>query len=82
MYNLILHSFKKNQGDEEDIKNQEAKIYAIASKFGGMAAGGTNGERGYNLTFVIACIRVSVFSILYCNLVVFHINKHSEFLYI
>lgn len=43
--------------DSKQITAQEKKIYEIASNYGGMAAGETNGERGYILTFVIAYIR-------------------------
>ncbi|KAK0168137.1 hypothetical protein PV327_001968 [Microctonus hyperodae] len=43
--------------DAAEISAQEKKIYNIAKKYGGMAAGDTNGERGYILTFVIAYIR-------------------------
>jgi len=46
------------EGDKTaDVAAQEQKIYKIAQKYGGIAAGGTNGERGYMLTFVIAYIR-------------------------
>ncbi|KAG8236013.1 hypothetical protein J437_LFUL015964, partial [Ladona fulva] len=45
------------EGDEDDVVQQEKKIYGIAKEFGGIAAGQTNGERGYMLTFVIAYIR-------------------------
>ncbi|KAI5723924.1 hypothetical protein M8J76_012784 [Diaphorina citri] len=44
-------------GDPEDVKKNQAKIYSIALKFGGIPAGETNGMRGYMLTFVIAYIR-------------------------
>jgi alkyldihydroxyacetonephosphate synthase len=47
------------EGDEEDVKAHEKKMYSIGLQFGGMPAGQTNGERGYMLTFVIAYIRVS-----------------------
>lgn len=40
-----------------EVANQERKIYGIAAEYGGLAAGETNGERGYTLTFVIAYIR-------------------------
>lgn len=40
-----------------EVAAQEQKIYKIAQKYGGVPAGGTNGERGYMLTFVIAYIR-------------------------
>ncbi|XP_011313795.1 alkyldihydroxyacetonephosphate synthase [Fopius arisanus] len=43
--------------DHQEVANQEKKIYSIAKEFGGLAAGDTNGERGYILTFVIAYIR-------------------------
>ncbi|XP_057321712.1 alkyldihydroxyacetonephosphate synthase [Microplitis mediator] len=43
--------------ESSDVAGQEKKIYAIVKKYGGMAAGETNGERGYILTFVIAYIR-------------------------
>ncbi|GJQ82270.1 hypothetical protein Trydic_g19468 [Trypoxylus dichotomus] len=45
------------EGDKKDVDQNEKKIYAIAEKFGGLPAGGANGERGYMLTFVIAYIR-------------------------
>ncbi|XP_031354395.1 alkyldihydroxyacetonephosphate synthase isoform X2 [Photinus pyralis] len=45
------------EGDVKDVQMQEKKIYEIGSKFGGIPAGQTNGERGYMLTFVIAYIR-------------------------
>lgn len=41
----------------EDLINQEDKIYKIAQQHGGIPSGETNGERGYTLTFVIAYIR-------------------------
>lgn len=50
------------EGEKKEVDQHEKKIYAIADKFGGLPAGGTNGERGYMLTFVIAYIRVSCFS--------------------
>lgn len=46
-------------GEPEDVATQEKKIYKIAAAVGGLAAGETNGERGYTLTFVIAYIRVN-----------------------
>ncbi|CAD7083672.1 unnamed protein product [Hermetia illucens] len=45
------------EGEAEDIQRQESVIYEIAKKYKGFPAGGTNGERGYILTFVIAYIR-------------------------
>ena len=47
------------EGDEETVKGQEKLIYQIAQKYDGLAAGATNGQRGYVLTYVIAYIRVS-----------------------
>ncbi|XP_055925015.1 alkyldihydroxyacetonephosphate synthase, peroxisomal-like [Argiope bruennichi] len=45
------------EGTKEDVENLEKRIYNIASKYGGMAAGEDNGKRGYMLTYVIAYIR-------------------------
>lgn len=49
-------------GEPEDVAMQEKKIYKIAAAVGGLAAGETNGERGYTLTFVIAYIRVRLYT--------------------
>ena len=45
------------EGTKTEVQQQEKSIYALAPSFGGMAAGGANGERGYRLTFSIAYIR-------------------------
>ncbi|KAL5009841.1 hypothetical protein ScPMuIL_012146 [Solemya velum] len=45
------------EGTKEEVSSQEKRVYEIASKFRGLAAGADNGERGYMLTFVIAYIR-------------------------
>ncbi|CAO1427615.1 unnamed protein product [Diamesa serratosioi] len=46
------------EGDDEKIvKQQEDLIYEIAKKHSGMAAGASNGQKGYVLTYVIAYIR-------------------------
>ena len=45
------------EGSDEDVSNQEKKVYELAKQHGGMAAGEANGERGYMLTFAIAYIR-------------------------
>lgn len=45
------------EGDEDTVRTQEKKIYAIANRNGGIPGGASNGERGYILTFVIAYIR-------------------------
>ncbi|CAG5088473.1 Similar to ADPS: Alkyldihydroxyacetonephosphate synthase (Drosophila melanogaster) [Cotesia congregata] len=49
---LLFEGYEANE-----VAAQEKKIYTIVKQFGGMAAGETNGERGYILTFVIAYIR-------------------------
>lgn len=45
------------EGTAAEVAYQERLLYPIASKHGGMKAGSTNGERGYQLTFGIAYIR-------------------------
>jgi alkyldihydroxyacetonephosphate synthase len=45
------------EGDRETVRAQEKKVYAIASRFHGIAAGEENGKRGYFLTFMIAYLR-------------------------
>lgn len=45
------------EGGKDEVAQQEALVYGIAKKHGGMAAGGENGARGYQLTFGIAYIR-------------------------
>lgn len=45
------------EGTQQEVAAQEKRVYEIASKFGGLAAGADNGERGYMLTFVIAYLR-------------------------
>ncbi|XP_030759245.1 alkyldihydroxyacetonephosphate synthase isoform X2 [Sitophilus oryzae] len=45
------------EGDENEVKVSEKRIYDIAATFRGVPAGETNGERGYMLTFLIAYIR-------------------------
>ncbi len=45
------------EGTEEEVRNQEHTVYAIAKRHGGLRGGGENGERGYQLTFGIAYIR-------------------------
>jgi len=45
------------EGSREEVKAQEAAVYRLARRHGGMKAGGENGERGYQLTFGIAYIR-------------------------
>ncbi|MBC7793774.1 MAG: FAD-binding protein, partial [Clostridia bacterium] len=45
------------EGTAAEVAHQERMLYPIAAKNGGMKAGSTNGERGYQLTFGIAYIR-------------------------
>jgi alkyldihydroxyacetonephosphate synthase len=45
------------EGTEEEVERQEAAVYELAKRHGGMPAGGANGARGYQLTFGIAYIR-------------------------
>lgn len=49
------------EGEEDEVKLNQKKIFEVAKMFGGISAGGSNGERGYMLTFIIAYIRVSYF---------------------
>ncbi|XP_061430551.1 alkyldihydroxyacetonephosphate synthase, peroxisomal [Lethenteron reissneri] len=45
------------EGDRDAVLQQEKHVYDIAAKFGGLAAGEDNGQRGYLLTFIIAYLR-------------------------
>lgn len=45
------------EGSREEVKSQEATVYRLAKRHGGMKAGAENGEKGYQLTFGIAYIR-------------------------
>lgn len=45
------------EGGREKVLQHEKQVYDIAAKFGGLAAGEDNGQRGYMLTFVIAYLR-------------------------
>jgi len=45
------------EGSREEVEIEQARVYRIAERHGGMKAGGANGERGYQLTFGIAYIR-------------------------
>jgi alkyldihydroxyacetonephosphate synthase len=45
------------EGSAEEVRFQEKVLKEIASRHGGLDAGPTNGERGYQLTFGIAYIR-------------------------
>lgn len=45
------------EGDSDYVKAEEAKVNAIAARYGGLVGGAENGIRGYFLTYVIAYIR-------------------------
>jgi len=45
------------EGTRDEVELQERVLYRIAERHGGMKAGASNGERGYQLTFSIAYIR-------------------------
>ncbi|EYF04928.1 FAD-binding oxidoreductase [Chondromyces apiculatus] len=45
------------EGSADEVAFQENTLYRLAERHGGMKAGATNGERGYQLTFGIAYIR-------------------------
>ncbi|TRY88835.1 hypothetical protein DNTS_016926 [Danionella cerebrum] len=45
------------EGDRGKVLQHEKQVYDIAARFGGLAAGEDNGQRGYMLTFVIAYLR-------------------------
>ncbi|NXS69083.1 ADAS protein, partial [Pandion haliaetus] len=55
--NLLCVATLLFEGDREKVLQHEKQVYDIATKFGGLAAGEDNGQRGYMLTFVIAYIR-------------------------
>ena len=45
------------EGTKAEVDRQQADVYRIAAKHGGMKAGAENGRRGYQLTYSIAYIR-------------------------
>jgi alkyldihydroxyacetonephosphate synthase len=45
------------EGSRREVEAQEATVYRLAKRHGGMKAGAENGKRGYQLTFGIAYIR-------------------------
>lgn len=45
------------EGSRAEVDEQQRKLYAIASRYGGLVGGEENGLRGYFLTFVIAYLR-------------------------
>jgi alkyldihydroxyacetonephosphate synthase len=50
------------EGSSAEVALQEQTLYRLAAERGGMKAGASNGERGYQLTFGIAYIRDLTFS--------------------
>ena len=46
------------EGTEKEVAQQEEKLNQIGLSFQGIPAGEHNGKRGYQLTFLIAYIRV------------------------
>lgn len=45
------------EGTKEEVAAQEKRVYSVATRFGGLASGEDNGQRGYMMTFAIAYIR-------------------------
>ncbi|HBZ69306.1 MAG TPA: oxidase [Deltaproteobacteria bacterium] len=45
------------EGTGREVKAQQRATYALARRYGGLAGGASNGQRGYQLTFGIAYIR-------------------------
>ena len=50
------------EGSSKEVATQEKKLNAIGVSLKGIPAGEHNGKRGYQLTFVIAYIRVTKFT--------------------
>jgi alkyldihydroxyacetonephosphate synthase len=50
------------EGSRKEVETQQAELFRIARKHGGLDAGEENGRRGYELTFAIAYIRDFVMS--------------------
>ena len=51
------------EGSPQEVAIQEKKLNAIGVSLKGIPAGEHNGKRGYQLTFVIAYIRVTRFTV-------------------
>ena len=45
------------EGSKEEVNKQKKIIYSMAKTYGGLPAGSSNGERGYQMTFLIAYLR-------------------------
>lgn len=45
------------EGSSELVYSQQVQLYKAAKEFGALPAGRKNGERGYQLTFMIAYLR-------------------------
>lgn len=45
------------EGTAAEVATQQQDIYQLAKVYGGLPAGSKNGERGYQMTFMIAYLR-------------------------
>ncbi|CDJ54037.1 Ac2-202, related [Eimeria brunetti] len=45
------------EGSKEEVASQQRNLYKAAKGFGGLPAGAKNGQRGYQMTFLIAYVR-------------------------
>lgn len=45
------------EGSSEEVALQQRNLYKAAKRFGGLPAGAKNGQRGYQMTFLIAYVR-------------------------
>lgn len=45
------------EGTAQEVENQQRNICQLAKKYGALPAGHKNGERGYQMTFMIAYLR-------------------------
>ena len=45
------------EGSAEEVTCQQRNLYKAAKVFGALPAGGKNGQRGYQMTFLIAYVR-------------------------
>jgi len=55
-----MNWFRNEFSIYQEMENLERRLLEMANKFGGFYAGEEYGKRGYQLTFVIAYIRVSL----------------------
>jgi hypothetical protein len=70
------------EGSVKEVAIQEEKLNSIGIQYHGIPAGENNGKRGYQLTFVIAYIRVRIFvlvlSLLRSKFHILFIRFHSK----